>query len=328
MTILVTGANGFIGAAVIRALLSTGQRVRALVRPGSDRSNLDGVEVDAIDGDVTVIETLDAAMMGCRFVFHVAADYRLWVPDPEPMYATNVQGSMNVIEAAARASVEKLVYTSSVAVLGANADGTPADEETPVAVTDMIGHYKRSKYLAEEAVGKRAHELGLAVITVNPSTPIGPGDIKPTPTGRIILDAAAGRMPAYVDTGLNVVHVDDVACGHLLALKFGTPGQRYILGGTDLSLREILTLVASRTGRSAPAVRLPHWFVTPIAYMSEGWARLTGSEPRVSVAGVRMSAKRMYFSSAKAVRELGYRSRPPEEAIAAAVGWFREHNYL
>ncbi len=328
MTILVTGANGFIGAAVIRALLSTGQRVRALVRPGSNRSNLDGAEIDTIDGDITDIETLDAAMMGCQFVFHVAADYRLWVPDPEPMYATNVQGSINVIEAAARANVEKLVYTSSVAVLGVNADGTPADEETPVAVADMIGHYKSSKYLAEKAVGKRAHELGLAVITVNPSTPIGPGDIKPTPTGRIILDAAAGRMPAYVDTGLNVVHVDDVACGHLLALKSGTPGQRYILGGTDLSLREILTLVASRTGRSAPAVRLPHWFVTPIAYVSEGWARLTGSEPRVSIAGVRMSAKRMYFSSAKAVRELGYRSRPPEEAIAAAIGWFREHKYL
>jgi len=325
---LVTGGNGFVGAAVIRALLSTGQRVRALVRPGSDRSNLDGVDVESVDGDITVTETLDAAMIGCRFVFHVAADYRLWVPDPEPMYTTNVQGSVNVIEAAAHAGVEKLVYTSSVSTLGVNADGTPGDEETPVSVADMIGHYKRSKYLAEEAVDKRARELGLAVITVNPSTPMGPGDIKPTPTGRIILDAAAGRMPAYVDTGLNVVHVDDVAHGHLLALRSGTPGQRYILGGTDLSLREILTLVAARTGRTAPTVRLPHWFVTSVAYVSEGWARLTGTEPRVSVAGARMSAKRMYFSSAKAVSELGYRSRPPEEAIAAAIGWFREHDYL
>ena len=323
-----TGGNGFVGAAVIRALLSTGQRVRALVRPGSDRSNLDGVDVESIDGDITVAETLDAAVAGCRFVFHVAADYRLWVPDPEPMYATNVQGSVNVIEAAAHAGVEKLVYTSSVSTLGVNADGTPGDEETPVSVADMIGHYKRSKYLAEEAVGKRARELGLAVITVNPSTPMGPGDIKPTPTGRIILDAAAGRMPAYVDTGLNVVHVDDVAHGHLLALRSGTPGQRYILGGTDLSLREILTLVATRTGRTAPTMRLPHWFVMPIAYVSEGWARVTGTEPRVSVVAVRMSAKRMYFSSAKAVRELGYRARPPDEAIAAAIGWFHEHHYL
>ena len=328
MTTLVTGANGFIGAAVVRALLEAGQQVRALVRAGSDRSNLHGVDVEVFEGDITVAETLDAAMMGCRFVFHLAADYRLWVPDPESMYATNVQGSVNVIEAAARAGVEKLVYTSSVAVLGANADGTPADEATPVAVEDMIGHYKRSKYLAEEAVGKRAYELGLAVVTVNPSTPIGPGDIKPTPTGRIIVDAAAGRIPAYVDTGLNVVHVDDVAAGHLLALGSGISGQRYILGGTDLSLRQILSLVAARTGRSSPRVRLPHWFVAPVAYVSEGWARLTGTEPRVSVDGVRMSAKRMYFSSAKAVRELGYRSRPPEEAISAALGWFHEHKYL
>ncbi len=267
-------------------------------------------------------------MAGCRFVFHVAADYRLWVPDPEPMYATNVQGSVNVIEAAAHAGVEKLVYTSSVSTLGVNADGTPGDEETPVSVADMIGHYNRSKYLAEEAVGKRARDLGLAVITVNPSTPMGPGDIKPTPTGRIILDAAAGRMPAYVDTGLNVVHVDDVAHGHLLALRSGTPGQRYILGGTDLTLREILGLVAARMGRTAPTMRLPHWFVMPIAYVSEGWARVAGTEPRVSVVAVRMSAKRMYFSSAKAVRELGYRARPPDEAIAAAIGWFHEHRYL
>ena len=328
MSTLVTGANGFVGAAVIRALLAAGQRVRALVRPGSDRRNLDGTDVEAVEGDITITETLDAAMMGCRFVFHVAADYRLWVPDPEPMYATNVQGSVNVIEAAAHAGVETLVYTSSVATLGSNADGAPGDEETPVSVEDMIGHYKRSKYLAEEAVGKRARELGLAVVTVNPSTPIGPGDMRPTPTGKIILDAAAGRIPAYVDTGLNVVHVDDVAAGHLLALKSGAPGQRYILGGTDLSLREILSLVAERTGRSSPRVRLPHWFVAPVAYVSEGWARLTGTEPRVSVDAVRMSAKRMYFSSAKAVRELGYRPRPPEEAISAALGWFQEHHYL
>jgi len=328
MTVLVTGANGFVGAAVVRALLSAGERVRVLVRPGSNRRSLEGLEIDSVDGDIRSIETLDAAMMSCRFVFHAAADYRLWVPNPEPMYATNVQGSVNVIEAAARAGVEKLVYTSSVATLGSNADGTPADEETPASLADMIGHYKRSKYLAEEAVYKRAGELGLAVVTVSPSTPVGPRDIKPTPTGRIILDAALGRIPAYVDTGLNIVHVDDVAGGHLLAMRSGTPGKRYILGGTDLSLREILGLIATQTGRSSPTVCLPHWLVRLIAYVSEGRARLTGIEPRVSVDGVRMSAKRMYFSSAKAIKELGYRARPPEEAISAALDWFHEHDYL
>ena len=328
MTVLVTGATGFVGAAVVRALSSSGERVRVLVRPGSDRRNLDGVDVEPVDGDITITDTLTSAMAGCRFIFHVAADYRLWVPDPESMYATNVDGSVNVIEAAAAAGVEKVVYTSSVATLGVNSDGTPADEETPVSVDDMIGHYKRSKYLAEAAVGARARELGLALVTVNPSTPVGPGDVKPTPTGQIILDAAAGRTPAYVDTGLNVVHVDDVAAGHVLALKSGTPGQRYILGGTDLSLREILSLVAAQTGRSAPFVRLPHWFARSIAHLSEGWAGLTGTTPRVTLDGVRMAAKHMYFSSAKASRELGYRARPPTEAIAAAIEWFREHDYL
>ena len=328
MTILVTGASGFVGAAVVRALLPSGQGVRALVRSGSDRRNLVQLDVDCITGDIRVVETLDAAMAGCQFVFHVAADYRLWVPDAAAMYATNVEGSENVIEAASRAGVERVVYTSSVATLGANADGSPADEETPVSVGDMIGHYKRSKYLAEEAVGRRARDLGLDVVTVNPSTPIGPGDYKPTPTGRIILDAAGGRIPAYVDTGLNVVHVDDIAHGHILAMQSGVPGRRYILGGTDLSLQGILGLVAAQTGRSAPVMRLPHWIVRPIAYLSEGWARLAGVEPRVSIDGVRMAAKRMYFSSARASEELGYWYRAPEEAIAAAIDWFREHDYL
>ena len=325
---LVTGANGFVGAAVVRALLREGEPVRALVRHGSDQRNLDGLEVVPFEGDITVPESLASALQGCRYVFHVAADYRLWVPDPTPMYAANVQGSLNVLEAAHAAGVERLVYTSSVATLGIKPDGTSADESTPVSLHDMIGHYKRSKFLAEAAVRERAAESGLQVVTVNPSTPIGPGDIKPTPTGRIIVDAASGRMPAYVDTGLNLVHVDDVARGHVLALRAGQPGERYILGGADMSLQAILAQVAEHVGRRAPTVRLPRWPLVPVAYASEAWARVTGREPRVSVDGLRMSAKHMYFTSAKAERALGYQWRAPEEAIADAITWFREHDYI
>src|SRR5690606_24400876 len=209
---------------------------------------LAGLELEVVEGDITNADSLRAAMRGCEAVFHVAADYRLWVADPKPMYRANVEGSLNVLAAAARERVTRVVYTSSVAVLGINADRTPADEETPVSVADMIGHYKRSKFLAEQAVRARASELALDVVTVNPSTPIGPRDVKPTPTGRVILDAAAGRMPAYVDTGLNVAHVDDVARGHLLALRRGKAGERYILGGKDLTLAEILAIVGEHTG--------------------------------------------------------------------------------
>lgn len=328
MTALVTGANGFVGSAICRALVADGLAVRALVRPGSDRQNLDAVDIEVVEGDITSLESLLSAVSGCRYVFHAAADYRLWTPEPSLMYETNVQGSVNVLEAAHRQGVERVVYTSSVATLGLNANRSPADEETPVSLTDMIGHYKRSKYLAEEAVRKRALELELPVVTVNPSTPVGPRDIRPTPTGRIILDAAAGRMPAFVDTGLNVVHVDDVARGHLLALTRGIPGQRYILGGTNLSLQEILSVVARQMGRPAPRIRLPRWLVLPIAFASEGFAHFTGKEPRVSIDGVRMSAKYMFFSSAKAEREFGFEARPPEAAIADAVEWFRQHDYL
>jgi len=328
MTSLVTGANGFVGAAVVRALLAENESVRALIRPSSDLRNLTSLDVERVEGDITEPGSLAAAFRGCRFVFHVAADYRLWVPDPERMYAVNVQGSLNVLEAAEQAAVQRLVYTSSVATLGLNADGAPADEQSPVTLADMIGHYKRSKFLAEEAVCKRAEELEFPLVTVNPSTPIGPGDVRPTPTGRIILDAAAGRMPAYVDTGLNVVHVDDVARGHLLALHSGTPGERYVLGGTNLSLREILGVVAREMGRSPPRLRLPHGIVLPVAQISEALARLTGTEPRVSVDGVRLSRKPMYYSSAKARQDLGFVSAPAEAAISDAINWFRRHEYL
>jgi len=328
MTALVTGANGFVGAAVCRALLADGQEVRALVRAGSDQRNLQGLNVERVEGDIVVGDTLLPAMKGCRSVFHVAADYRLWIPKPEPMYETNVQGSVNVVEAAHRAGVERMIYTSSVATLGLNPDRSPANEETPVTLADMIGHYKRSKFMAEEAVRRRGAELGLPVVTVNPSTPLGPGDIRPTPTGRIVLDAAAGRMPAFVDTGLNLVHVDDVALGHLLALRSGVTGERYILGGTNMTLREILTTIAERVGRPPPRLRLPRWCVWPIACLSEALACFTGREPRATIDGVRMSAKYMYFSSAKAEAGLGFRARPAEEAIDGAIAWFRQHRYL
>ncbi len=328
MLSLVTGANGFLGAAVVRALLADGRAVRAFVRRGSDRRNLAGLDVELAEGDIVDPRTLRDAAQGCDAVFHVAADYRLWVLDPLPMYRANVEGSVNVLEAAAAAGAERLVYTSSVAVLGINRDRTPADETTPVTLAAMIGTYKRSKFLAEQAVRKRAAELDFPVVIVNPSTPIGPGDIKPTPTGRVILDAAAGRMPAYVDTGLNLVHVDDVARGHLQALTFGRRGERYILGGQDLSLKEILRRVGQHLGRPTRNVRLPHWAVLPIALASEGLARITKREPRATLDAVRMAKKHMYFSSAKAERELGYRWRDPQIAIGDAIDWFKNHDYF
>jgi dihydroflavonol-4-reductase len=328
MTSLVTGANGFVGAAVVRALLARGEGVRALVRPKSNTVNLDALAVEIVRGDITDSESLLAAMRGCRTVFHVAADYRLWVPDQDAMYRTNVEGSVNVLESAAAAGADRLVYTSSVAVLGINPDKTPADETTPVGIADMVGPYKRSKFLAEQAVRKKAAEIRFPVVTVNPSTPIGPGDFRPTPTGRIIVDAALGKMPAYVDTGLNIVHVDDVAEGHLLARDAGRSGERYILGGADLSLREILELVAARSGRKPPVLRLPRTAVYPVALGAELLARLVGIEPVVTRDELRMAKKHMYFSSLKAETELGYRWRPPEEAIDDALAWFRAHDVV
>jgi dihydroflavonol-4-reductase len=328
MTALVTGANGFLGSAVVRALLADGSAVRALVRSGSDRRNLDGLDVEVAVGDLTDCDSLRRAAAGCSLVFHVAADYRLWVADPKPMYRSNLDGSVNVLEAAAAAGAKRLVYTSSVAVLGLNKDRTPADEDTPVTVEDMVGHYKRSKFLAEQAVRKRGAEIEFPVVTVNPSTPIGPRDVKPTPTGRILLDAAAGRMPAFVDTGLNLVHVDDVAAGHLAAAKLGVPGERYILGGDDFTLERILRVVAEHVGRRASTIRLPHWSVYPLAVAAEALAMLTKREPRVTLDGVRMSTKHMYFSSRKAQRDLKYRWRDPKLGVAEAVDWFKANDYF
>jgi dihydroflavonol-4-reductase len=327
-TSLVTGASGFVGSAVTRALLAAGHRVRVLLRPGSDRRNVHGLSVEVAIGDLAEPATLRAALKGCDALFHVAADYRLWARRPQELYTHNVDGTVALMQAARTAGLARIVYTSSVATLGIRPDRRPADEDTPVAMANMIGHYKRSKFLAEGAVRRLVREHGLPAVIVNPSTPVGPRDIKPTPTGRMILDATCGRMPAYVDTGLNIVHVDDVAQGHLQAFERGTVGERYILGGEDLTLREILARIAALTGRPAPRLRLPHAAVLPIAYLSEAWARLTGSrEPRVTADGVRMSRKHMFFSSDKARRELGYSPRPADEALRDAIRWFLDNDY-
>lgn len=327
MTILVTGATGFVGAAVARALRLQGEELRLIARAGSDRRNLDGLEAEVVEADLLDPESLKKAVMGCTGLFHVAADYRLWVPDPDRMFAANVDGTVNLMRAAGDAGIARMVYTSSVAVLGLHRDGTPADETTPSTRDDMIGPYKQSKFDAEKAVDRLVSDEGLDIIIVNPSTPIGPRDVKPTPTGRVIVEAAAGRMPAFVDTGLNVVHVDDVANGHLLAWKKGLRGERYILGGENLSLGEILAIVARHKGRKPPTVSLPHNLILPFAWMAERIAGVTGREPFATVDGLNMAKKKMWFSPDKAVRELGYDYRPAEQAITDAAIWFEENGY-
>jgi dihydroflavonol-4-reductase len=327
MKALVTGATGFVGAAVARALLAAHWQVRVLARFGSDRSNLRDMDVDVVEGDLTEPASLEQAAAGCAALFHVAADYRLGAPDPSQLYRNNVEGTRNVLNAARRAGVQRIVYTSSVATIGIPTDGTPGNEGTATGLANMIGHYKRSKYLAEEVVREAARD-GTSIVIVSPSTPVGPGDIKPTPTGQLVLDAAAGKMPAYVDTGLNIVHVDDVAAGHLLAYERGQAGERYILGGEDMTLREILALISTLVGREPPRVRLPYGMVLSLAYLAEAYAKLSGRSGRITLEGVRMSRKRMFFSSAKAVRELGYQWRAPVQAFEDAIRWFREHGRL
>jgi dihydroflavonol-4-reductase len=329
MTTLVTGATGFVGAAVLRCLIAAGHNIRALVRPNSDRRNLSGVDCEIVTGDLTEPESLKPIVRGCATVFHVAADYRIWVPDREKMNRINVQGTVDLIRAAAAAGVSRIVYTSSVATLRLRADGFPADEESRAELSDMIGAYKQSKFLAEQEVKRLVKDTGIPVVIVKPTAPFGARDVKPTPTGRLVVEAASGRMPAYVNTGLNVVHVDDVATGHLLAYEKGAVGESYILGGENRTLQWILETVAELTGQRPPRIRLPHWFITPMAYVSEGVTRIRGSgEPMMTVDSVRMSRKPMYFSIQKARRELGYSPRPAVEALHDEIEWFYEHGYI
>ncbi len=327
MKTLITGANGFIGSAVMRHCLNDDQDIRVFVRPGSNRKNLENLPIEIFEGDLQDKTSQKNAVKDCNAVFHVAADYRLWIPDPDNMYQTNVTGTRNLMLVSAEAGVEKIVYTSSVAVFGLNSDGTPSNEESPMTIGDMIGHYKRSKYLAEKEVSKLVDEDGLPAIIVNPSAPLGHGDIKPTPTGSIILDTLNDRMPAYVDTGLNIAHVDDVAKGHLLAFEKGKIGERYILGGENLSLQAILGIICELSDKEPPKIKLPHNLILPIAWCMECWAEISKTEPRATVDEIRMSKKLMYFSSDKAIKELGYEIRPAKEAIKDAIDWFIKNGY-
>lgn len=326
---LVTGATGFVGSAVARRLTARGCKVRVLTRPNNDRRNLQGLDVDVVEGDLLRPETLRPALEGCSGLFHVAADYRIWTRDIAAMFAANVDGTRAILQAAADVGVERAIYTSSVAVLGINPNGTPSDEETPVTYGDMVGVYKQSKYRAEEACNDVIEKTGLDCVIVNPSTPIGPNDVKPTPTGRIIVEAATNKMPAYVDTGLNVAHVDDVAEGHILAFKKGERGRRYVLGGDDMTLKEILYAVADAANSRPPKFQIPRGPIYPLAYLAEAWSNLTGiGEPFVTVDGLKMSKKKMFFSSDRATRELGYQHRAGTLAIQDAVSWFKDNGYL
>lgn len=323
MPFLVTGGTGFVGAHVVRVLLARGEEVRCLVRRDSPRDNLAGLPVEFVEGDLLDSSSLPAAVAGCRRVFHCAADYRLDAPDPRPLYAVNVDGTRALLRAAAEAGAERIVHTSSVGALGLHPDGRPADESTPVSLEDMVGHYKRSKFLGEAAARDLA-AAGAPIVIVNPSTPVGELDARPTPTGRIVLDFLQRRLPATVDTGLNLVDVRDVAEGHWLAAERGEPGERYILGNRNLSLREMLEMLADITGLPAPRVRLPHWLPTLVAAVDTGWSRWRGRSPRISLEAVRMSRHHMYFDASRAVRELGLPQSPVEEALQRAVSWYRE----
>jgi dihydroflavonol-4-reductase len=324
----VTGASGFVGSAVARALAAQGNRVRALVRRTSPRNNLDVPNLEVIEGDMRDCSSVLRGTAGARYVFHVAADYRLWAPDPNAIVRNNSEGTRAVLRAAQAAGVERIVHTSSVATLHAGTDSTPGDESRPQRAEEAVGAYKRSKVLSEQLVLAMVADEGLPAVIVNPSTPIGPRDLRPTPTGRVIVEAASGRMPAFVDTGLNLVHVDDVATGHLLALRHGRIGERYILGGENLTLAEILAMIARLVGRSPPRIRLPRAAIFPIAYAAEAVAHLTRREPFVTVDGLRMAKQRMFFTSAKAERELGFCARPAITALADAIAYFRAQGMI
>jgi dihydroflavonol-4-reductase len=324
----VTGSTGFLGSHVARVLSESGAELRLLVRPTSNLSNLEGLNAETATGDLRDAASLDKAMSGCDTVFHVAADYRLWVRDPKEMYRSNVDGTRAILEAARKNGVQRVVYTSSVATIGFTRDGSSADENSPVSLADMIGHYKRSKFMAEQ-VAMEAGRSGMHVVTVNPTTPVGAQDVKPTPTGRIVLDFLKRKFPAYVDTGLNLVDVRECARGHVSALEKGKTGERYILGGENLTLKQILDKLGDITGLPSPNVRLPYFFAFMAGVFGEMiTGRLLGGEPRATIDTVRMGSKKMFASSARAERELGWKIAPVDGALRRAVEWFRANKYV
>jgi len=327
MKVFVTGATGFIGASLVRELLRDGHEVRALARPESDRRNLQGLDLEIHEGDLRDRSSLARGLQGREVLYHAAADYRLWTRNPSAMYEINVVGTRNILEIALEQGISRVVYTSSVGTLGNPGNGLPGDETTPVSFTDMVGHYKKSKFLAEreaESFVKR----GLPLVIVNPSTPIGCLDIKPTPTGKIIVDFLNRRMPAYLDTGLNIIDVEDCARGHILAACKGCIGEKYILGNENMTLQRIFAMLAEITGLKAPQVRLPYTPILLAAYVNEAISRCTGKEPLIPLAGVQMARKFMYFDAGKAVRELGLAQRPAIDALRKAVEWFRVNGYV
>ncbi|HEY4276279.1 MAG TPA: hopanoid-associated sugar epimerase [Rhizomicrobium sp.] len=326
-TILVTGASGFVGAAVARKALTRGFKVKVLMRPTASRANIEGLDVEIAPGDMRDAASMTQALKGARYLFHVAADYRLWARDPSEIARNNLEGARATMAGARKAGVERIVYTSSVAALKPG-NGQAVDETSRHSPQSVIGAYKLSKLLAEREVERMITEEGLPAVIVAPSTPIGPRDIKPTPTGRIIVEAAGGRMPAFVDTGLNLVHVDDVAEGHFLALEKGRVGENYILGGEDVTLAQMLADIASLAGRRPPTISLPRGPLFPLAYAAEAVARITGKEPFLTADALRMSRYRMYFSSQKARRELGYAARPYREGLKDAHAWFVTQGYI
>lgn len=326
MKALVTGATGFVGGAVARALVRAGTDVRVLTRPGSDLGNIEGLAVEQVTGDLCDPGSLRTALTGCRQLYHVAAHYALWAKNPAIFYDINVTGTRNLLEAARDVGIERTVYCSTIGAIGLPPDGGLGTEDTPVSLDQMAGHYKRSKYLAEQEVLKLAKE-GLPVVIVNPSAPVGAGDVKPTPTGQVIVDFMKGRMPAYIETGMNIIDVDDVATGHLLAMEKGRQGERYILGCRNLMLHEVFEILSRLTGVKAPTIKLPRLAILPIAYVNQWIANLTGHPPRIPLEGVKMAKYKMHYDCAKAIRELGLPQTPPEVALEKAVRWFRDHKY-
>lgn len=327
MKAFLTGATGFLGSHVARVLADQGSNLRLLVRPTSNLKNLQGLNAETAVGDLRDAASLEKAIAGCDTVFHVAADYRLWVRDPNEMYRSNVDGTRALLDVARKNGVRRVVYTSSVATIGFTSDGRPADEESPVSLADMIGHYKRSKYMAEQ-VAMEAGRSGLEVVTVNPTTPIGEQDVKPTPTGRIVVDFLKRKFPAYVETGLNLVDVRECARGHIAALEKGRSGERYILGGQDLTLKQILDKLGEITGLPSPTIKLPYIFAFATGVVDEAvTGMLLRREPRATVDTVRMGKKKMFASSAKAERELGWKIIPVDDALKRAADWFRANGY-